>query len=247
MRIENFFARHPRVALAFSGGADSAYLLYEAMRCRADVRAYFVKTEFQPEFELVDAKRLAAELGVNLTIINASVLGDEAIVSNPSDRCYHCKKKIFAQLLERATADGFDVVIDGTNASDDSSDRPGMRALRQLGVLSPLRDCGITKTELRKRSAEAGLFTHDKPSYSCLATRIPTGEEISAEQLKAVESAEDSLFKMGFSDLRVRMDGDTARLELPGAQMSEAIEKREQICRALGKYFKNVVLDLEGR
>lgn len=247
MRIDEFYARHPKVALAFSGGTDSAYLLYEAFNCRVDVRAYFIKTEFQPEFELHDARRLASELGMRMTIIDASVLDDEMVVANSSNRCYHCKRRMFTLLSECAAADGYDVVVDGTNASDDSSDRPGMRALAQLNILSPLRECGITKDELRRRSAEVGLFTHNKPSHACLATRIPTGTPIRGEVLRKIETAEVALTKMGFSDLRLRVDGDMARLELPVGQISAALEKRELILAALDADFKHVALDLRGR
>lgn len=247
MKIEDFFAQHTKVALAFSGGSDSAYLLYEAFNCRVDVRAYFLKTEFQPRSELIDARRLATDLGIPLTVIDASVLDDEKIAENTPLRCYFCKWRMFTLLIDRAAADGYDVVIDGTNASDDLTDRPGVRALAQLKVLSPLRECGITKEELRQRSMRVGLFTHNKPSYSCLATRIPTGTHIKPELLTKIELAEDALFQMGFSDLRLRIDGDTARLELPVEQLQAAIEKRENILAELEGQFKYISLDLRGR
>ena len=179
MELNDFFKENPRAALAFSGGTDSAYLLYMALKCGAQVRPYYVKTPFQPRFELDDALRLARELGTELTVIEYDILDDGLIAANPADRCYHCKKKLFGLLLrERAANDGFPLIIDGTNASDEAGERPGMRALCELGVRSPLRECGLTKTEIRARSRTAGLFTWDKPAYACLATRVPAGRRI---------------------------------------------------------------------
>lgn len=166
--LGEFFARYPRCALAFSGGTDSALLLYEARRLGADVRAYFVRGPFQPRFELEDARRLAAELGAELSVLELDVLSLPEVAKNGPDRCYHCKRAIFSAIARRAAADGYGVVIDGTNASDRSDDRPGMRAMGELGVLSPLRICGISKRRVRELSREAGLFTAEKPSYACL-------------------------------------------------------------------------------
>ena len=204
MDLKYFFQENPKVALAFSSGVDSAYLLYAAMENGAQVRAYYVKSVFQPQFELADARRLAAELGADMRELKAEVL-DPAIAANPADRCYYCKKKIFAAIAETAAADGFPVLMDGTNASDNAGDRPGMRALAELSVRSPLRECGLTKDEIRRRSKEAGLFTWDKPAYACLATRIPTGTEITRERLCRTEAAESYLAEIGLTDFRVRM------------------------------------------
>ena len=175
MTLEQFFAENPETAIAFSGGVDSAYLLYAAKRYAARVKAYYVSTAFQPEFELADARRLADELGADMLVLHVDVLSNSAVTANPSDRCYHCKNTLFRQILRAAENDGFPVLLDGTNASDDAGDRPGMRALRELSVRSPLRECGLTKAEIRRLSKDAGLFTWDKPAYACLATRIRTG------------------------------------------------------------------------
>ena len=210
MDLKQFFEQYPRVAIAFSGGVDSAYLLYAASKYAMQVKAYYVNTVFQPQFELDDAKRLAKELGAEMQVLEADVLHDPAIVSNPADRCYHCKKKLFSHILKAAREDGFSVLLDGTNASDEASDRPGMRAIAELSVRSPLRECGLTKNAIRQLSREAGLFTHDKPAYACLATRIPVGEMITAEKLQRTELAEDYLTALGFRDFRVRSVGDLA-------------------------------------
>ena len=216
MELSDFFRENPRAALAFSGGTDSAYLLYEALQCGAEVRPYYVKTPFQPRFELDDALRLTKELGTELTVIEYDILNDGLVAANPADRCYHCKKKLFGLLLrERAANDGFSLIIDGTNASDDAGDRPGMRALGELCVRSPLRECGLTKAEIRARSKEAGLFTWNKPAYACLATRVPTGRPIERELLQRVEGAESELFALGFTDFRVRLFHEAARIQLP--------------------------------
>lgn len=245
--LRAFFADHPRMALAFSGGVDSAYLLYAARACGCDVAAFYAQSAFQPEFERRDAQRLAEQLDVPLNVVPLDVLAVAAVRDNPADRCYHCKKAIFTALLAAAEAQGYEAVMDGTNASDDTSDRPGMKALVELGVLSPLRLCGITKAQVREYSRAAGLFTWDKPAYACLATRIPTGTPITDEDLNRVEDAEAALFALGFSDFRVRLFHGAARLQLPGAQMAEAIARREEIRGALAPWIEIVMLDLKDR
>ena len=245
--LRAFFADHPRMALAFSGGVDSAYLLYAARACGCDVAAFYAQSAFQPEFERRDAQRLAEQLDVPLNVVPLDVLAVAAVRDNPADRCYHCKKAIFTALLSAAVAQGYEAVMDGTNASDDTRDRPGMKALVELGVLSPLRLCGITKAQVREYSRAAGLVTWDKPAYACLATRIPTGTPITDEDLNRVEGAEAALFALGFSDFRVRLFHGAARLQLPGAQMAEAIARREEIRGALAPWIEIVMLDLKDR
>ena len=248
MELSDFFRENPRAALAFSGGTDSAYLLYEALQCGAEVRSYYVKTPFQPRFELDDALRLTKELGTELTVIEYDILDDGLVAANPADRCYHCKKKLFGLLLrERAANDGLSLIIDGTNASDDAGDRPGMRALGELCVRSPLRECGLTKAEIRARSKEAGLFTWHKPASACLASRVPTGRPIERELLQRVEGAESELFALGFTDFRVRLFHEAARIQLPAAQMAAALERRGDILARLKKYFDTILLDMETR
>lgn len=247
MNLRDFFLENRHAALAFSGGVDSAYLLYAAIENGAQVRAYYVKSAFQPEFELEDARRLARELGADMRVLEADILADMQVAANPADRCYHCKKMIFSRIMNAAAEDGFFVLMDGTNASDDAGDRPGMRALRELSVRSPLRECGMTKDEIRRLSREAGLFTWDKPAYACLATRIPTGAVITLEKLERTEQAENYLFSIGFRDFRVRMMDDRARLQVREEQLSLLIEKRQEILKELGKCYSSVLLDLEVR
>ncbi len=245
--LRAFFEAHPRLALAFSGGVDSSYLLYAARACGCDVAPFYARSAFQPEFERRDAQRLAAQLDVALNEVPLDVLAVEAVRLNPANRCYHCKQAIFSALLAAARAQGYDVVMDGTNASDDAGDRPGMRALAELGVLSPLRQCGVTKAQVREYSRRAGLFTWDKPAYACLATRIPSGTPITEADLRRVAGAETALFELGFSDFRVRLFHGAARLQLPGGQMAQAIDRRETIRTALAPWFDTVMLDLKDR
>ena len=247
MTLQDFFEKNPKAAIAFSGGVDSSYLLHEGMRFGKDVKAYYVKSQFQPEFELADAKRLATELGANMQIIEVDVLQQEAVIQNPPNRCYYCKQAIFGTILAAAAADGYTVILDGTNASDDANDRPGMQALAELRVLSPLRPCGLTKDEIRKKSREAGLFTWDKPAYACLATRIPSGVQITGEHLTRVEGAEGALFAMGFTDFRVRVRGDGALLQFHRAQMEEARARRAEITEKLKPWFPVLLPDWEVR
>ena len=247
MDLKQFFEQYPRVAIAFSGGVDSAYLLYAASKYAKQVKAYYVNTAFQPQFELDDAKRLAKELGAEMQVLEADVLHDPAIVSNPADRCYHCKKKLFSHILKAAREDGFSVLLDGTNASDEASDRPGMRAIAELLVRSPLRECGLTKDAIRQLSREAGLFTHDKPAYACLATRIPVGEMITAEKLQRTELAEDYLTALGFRDFRVRSVGGLAKIQIREEDLELAMTHRKEILNELKKHYTGVLLDLEVR
>lgn len=245
--LNAFFEENPKLALAFSGGVDSAYLLYAAVSFGADVKAYYVKTPFQPEFEYEDALRLANQLGAEMVTIHLDVLSDDAITENPKNRCYFCKKRIFNAIWEQAKADGYSLIIDGTNASDDAADRPGMAALKELEVRSPLRECGLTKEEIRKLSKDAGLFTHDKPAYACLATRIPTGTPITAEKLAITEQNEGFLRSLGFQDFRIRFTGTSAKLQVSQQELPLLLENRETILNKLKNDYTEVLLDLEVR
>lgn len=247
MNLQEFFHDTPKAALAFSGGVDSAYLLYAAAKSGVQVCAYYVKSAFQPQFEMEDARRLAGGLGAALRVLELDVLANPHVAANPADRCYHCKKEIFTAIVRAAAEDGFAVLLDGTNASDDAGDRPGMRALQELDVRSPLRECGLTKEEIRQLSKKAGLFTWDKPAYACLATRIPTGVEITEEKLQKTEEAEEYLHSLGFADFRVRMLGDCARIQVPEQQIPALIQKRNEILSELKQYYGAVLLDLEVR
>ena len=245
--LQAFFREHRRGALAFSGGCDSAYLLYAALACGVQLGVYYVHSPFQPAFELADARRLAAQLGCDMRLLELDVLAETQVRKNSADRCYHCKRAIMGAIQAAAMADGYDLIVDGTNFSDEASDRPGMRALQEKNILSPLRICQITKDQVREYSRRAGLFTWNKPAYACLATRIPAGMEIRSELLARVERAEDFMFKLGFSDFRVRITHDGARLEICESQLALLMEKRREIIAALEADFMQITLDLHMR
>ena len=247
MNLAQFWKENPKAAIAFSGGVDSAYLLYSAVQSGVCVKAYYAKTAFQPVFELEDAKKLANQLGVDMEILSLDVLSVPHVAENPSNRCYYCKQALFSAISAAAGKDGFTLLLDGTNASDQVSDRPGMKALRELCVRSPLRECGLTKPEIRRLSKEAGLFTHDKPAYACLATRIPTGDAITPEKLARTENAEGFLHSLGLRDFRVRTLGDTARIQVTDTNLENVLQNREAIVSHLKDLYSGVVLDLEVR
>lgn len=247
MDLQKFFTQNPKAALAFSGGVDSGYLLYAGLHYGCDIHAYYVKSAFQPRFELEDARRLAKELGAAMTVLELDVLSDTKIKDNPANRCYYCKKRILGKILEAAKADGYEVLIDGNNASDDSADRPGMKAVEELQVRSPLRECGITKEEVRRLSKEAGLFTWNKPAYACLATRIPTGCEITLDKLTVTESSEKALAELGFTDFRIRLSGNDAKLQVREEQLEKLLLYRKEILERLKPYYSAVTVDLEVR
>ena len=243
MKLNDFFEENPKFALAFSGGVDSSYLLYAAREAGADVQPYYVKSDFQPEFEFDDAKRMALDLGFEFRVIYLDLLADPALAANPHDRCYRCKKYILDAIADKAAKDGYSILCDGTNASDDPGDRPGVRALKEYGVRSPLREAGLTKDEIRRLSREAGLFTWDKPAYACLATRILTGEEITYRKLKAVESCEACMADLDFRDFRVRVRGNDALVQIREDDNELYLENKDYIRSYLGKFFEKVTLD----
>ena len=243
MTLEEFFKANPKAALAISGGTDSAYLLWAAVQAGAAVQPYFVRSAFQPRFELEDARRLCAQLGLSLRVLDCDVLAQPEIAANPPDRCYYCKRALFTRLLDAAREEGYPLVMDGTNASDVEDDRPGMRALRELGVRSPLREAGLRKCDVRRLSAQAGLFTADKPSYACLATRIPSGTAIEPAMLETVERAEGLLAGLGYRNFRVRLRPWGALLQFDESQHADAEKNIENIRGLLGGLFHELRID----
>lgn len=247
MNLKEFFSKNKKVAIAFSGGVDSVFLLQQALKNKAEVRAYYVKSDFQPEFEFKEAKYFAHELGADLKILEVDVLKDVRIEKNDRDRCYFCKQKIFGTIIEAAKIDGFDLLLDGTNASDEYEDRPGMRAKEEMKVLSPLRECNLTKSEIRELSKKEGLASWKKPSYSCLATRIKTGMNITKEDLAVTEKAEAFLMNLGFKNFRVRKIDDVAKIEVTGKDFEKIISFRKEIVDEFKKFYREVTLNLEVR
>ena len=247
MELSDFFRSHAAGAVAFSGGVDSSLLVWAAARYGSDWRAYYVHSPFQPAFELADARQVAGQCGLPLTVLDVDVLQNETVAANPPDRCYHCKRLLFSAILDQARRDGCPLVIDGTNASDDAGDRPGMRALRELEVRSPLRECGLTKAGVRRLSREAGLPTWDKPAYACLATRVPAGTALTAELLRSVEAAEAALTELGFRDFRVRVRQGMALVQVTETQWPLAAARRDEIQKRLRPLFESTALDLAPR
>ena len=243
MTIQEFFQQNPECAVAFSGGVDSAWLLHEAVKYARRTAAYFVQTPFQPAFELADARETAEKLGAELRVLELDILSVPEVAANPANRCYYCKNALFTHLIAAAKADGFPVILDGSNASDDAGDRPGMKALRELGVRSPLRQCGITKADIRRLAEEAGIAVWDKPSYACLATRIPAGTAITPDMLRRVERGESMLMDLGFSDFRLRLRGDQALLQVREEQMEKARQLLADMNTRLAADFAGITLD----
>lgn len=251
MDMKNYFGMHPKAAVAFSGGTDSAFLLYQASKYAKEVQAWYFLTPFQHEQEAEDARRFCDQLGVKLNILKEDILGQPDVKKNDSQRCYYCKKAMFLSLKQACEKAGFSEVMEGTNASDSPEGRPGYRALQEQGILSPLRLCGLTKSEIRRLSKEAGLFTAAKPSNSCLATRIPEGMEITKELLDKVAACEKVMTELGFSDFRVRVRGnerkDTGLIQVPEDQIQKAAMLHREVTAGMEGYFQNILLDLRPR
>ena len=232
-----------RFALAYSGGLDSRFLAHAAQRFGFEpVLLHIVGPHIPPE-ETDYARHWAASRELAYEELPADPLDLALVASGDRRRCYACKRNLFSLLKARTDLP----LCDGTNASDAGQYRPGIRAVEELGILSPLASAGLTKADIRRLSREAGLFTWDKPAYACLATRIPTGEAITGEILARVEGAEDALFRLGYTDFRVRVFHGAARLQLPAGQLERAVRERAVLRAALAPYFKPILLDLEER
>ena len=247
MNLVEYLTSLGNIAVALSGGVDSSYLAYAAKQSGIPCKAYTVKSQFVPQFELNDAKKIAEFIDIPLEIIDIDVLAHDDVTSNPDNRCYYCKHHVFTTIGEYAKRDGFTVICDGTNASDDIDDRPGMRAIAELSVKSPLRDCGLTKSMIRKLAQQVNLFTWNKPSYACLATRFQAGQRITSHDLEHIELAEKYLFSLDLSDFRVRLIGNNAKIQVPENQIAIVIKNRIEILTYLKSMFDDVVLDLEVR
>lgn len=234
--------------IAFSGGVDSTFLLQVAKEVLGEkILAVNIVSEINPQEEREEAKLLAKELGVKLNIMEAAPLEMEAFITNPPDRCYHCKTALFTQLKEIAAQQGLKWVLDGSNASDLGDYRPGKKALQELEIRSPLLEVGLTKEEIRVLSKEVGLPTWNKPGLACLASRFPYGTRITKEKLGQVEKGERYLRSLGLQQLRVRHHGEIVRLEVLPEDILLLAEKRTEVVgffKELG--FVYIALDLEG-
>ncbi len=232
MKLSEFFANNSRLAIGFSGGVDSAYLLFAAIKSGVDCTAYYVKTAFQPQREYDEVVSFAEKLGARLVVIKYDIFANADIVCNDNNRCYYCKRAMFSAIVSQAKLDGFAVVCDGTNASDDTTDRPGLLALAELSVLSPLAICGVTKAMVRTALKEADVGFYNKPAYACLATRIPSLVAVTAEKLQIIEQAESILFAYGFTEFRVKL-GDTTALCFAEYEYAKAVKMADILQKAL--------------
>ena len=236
------------LAVAFSGGVDSAFLVYAAHEALGDkLLAITASTQSYPRHEAQDAARILQSYGVKHVQITVDQLAIPGFCENGAERCYYCKRALFSAILQEANKHGIALVADGANTDDENDYRPGMRATAELGILSPLRMAGFSKQDIRDASQALGIFTWNKPSYACLASRIPYGEEITSEKLAMVEKAEQALIDMGFKEMRVRCHGNLARIEVAENDFAKAAAQRKEIAAAVkGAGFLYAALDLEG-
>lgn len=249
-RLKEIFRDMGSAAIAFSGGVDSAFLMKAAHDSLGE-KAFAVTARalFFPGRETGEAMDFCAAEGIRQVLLDPQVLDMEEFRSNPPDRCYICKKAIFSLMKERALKEGAAFICEGSNMDDASDYRPGLRAIRELEIRSPLREAGLTKKEIRFLSREMGLPTWDKPSYACLASRFVYGETIDREKLEMVDRAEELLLGLGLKQMRVRIHGRMARIEaLPEDIEGLAEEKtRKVIAEGFKKIgFSYVTLDLQG-
>jgi pyridinium-3,5-biscarboxylic acid mononucleotide sulfurtransferase len=247
--LKDIIGRYRSVVVAFSGGVDSTFL---ARVCRdtlgpGHVLLITATSSTYPFFELQEAKDLAVTLQLPHRVIVSEETDIPGFADNPPDRCYYCKSELFKLITHIASQEGYEAVFDGSNFDDTRDHRPGRRALKELGVVSPLCDATFTKEQIRALSREMGLSTADKPSYACLASRFPYGERITPEKLQRVGKAEQAIRTLGLGQFRVRSHGDQARVELAPERMDEGWAQRAQIevmCREAG--FTFVAIDTRG-
>lgn len=239
------------VMIAFSGGVDSSLLLKllceEAKKQNTVVYAVTLHTMLHPTMEAEEAKKLAEEFGAEHITIEVNELEEADILHNPTDRCYRCKEYLFTQVLEKAGSLGISRLIEGTNEDDLHVYRPGIKAVRELGIKSPLAEVKMTKEEVRKLAKEECVSTASKPSTPCLATRFPYGTTLSYKAMRQVEEAEQYIKELGVANVRVRIHGDIARLEVDQKALEQMLEKKEVVIRKLKEVgYSYITLDLEG-
>ena len=223
--LENYLKKLGNLAVAFSGGVDSSFLLLIAGLVLKDkVKAFTIDTVYIPHREIEQAKEFTAKHKIKHEVITVPLI--EIIKHNPSDRCYFCKTFIFKRLLNDAKLSGFNHLAEGTNADDVQNHRPGLKALDELGIISPLKQMNFTKEDIREVSKKYNLSTWNKPAYACLLTRIPYGTEISPKELELIEKSETYLIHKGFDGVRVRSHGNLARIEVLPEHMGKILNQK---------------------
>lgn len=250
IRLLQVLKTFDRLAVALSGGVDSALLLAEARDVLANrVVAVTARSAIHPQHDVDDAARIAAELGVSHWMVDSTEMDRGDFLANTPERCYICKKVVFSQLLNLIREHGFLHLAHGANRDDQGDYRPGMKAARELGVVAPLIDAGFAKDDIRQLARARGLFVWDKPAMACLATRFPYGTGITPARVEQVRQAEALLASVGLAACRVRYHGDVARIEVPVNALSQVVVDplRGRIVRCLRKIgFLHVAIDLEG-
>jgi uncharacterized protein len=247
-KLNNIFNNTGAAVIAFSGGVDSSFLLYAAHKVKKEaVIAVTIKTPYMPAREIECAIAFTKKLGIKHEIINIGI--PDVIKHNPVERCYHCKKILFSRLIDFAKSANYEIIFDGSNADDTNDFRPGMKALKELGIVSPLLEAGLTKNEIRESLRSEGLDVWNMPAMACMLTRIPYNNEIKPETLNMIEEAEYILFDNGYPGSRVRIHDDVARIECFPEYIEKMIisSERKQIVEKFKKIgFKYVSLDMEG-
>lgn len=248
--LQNRIINLGSLAVAFSGGVDSTFLLKVAHDMLGDKAiAVTATSSTYPERELKESVAFAQSIGAEHIVIRSEELDIDGFAENPKDRCYHCKKELFTKVFQIARERGIQHVADGSNADDTGDYRPGMRAMRELGAVSPLLDAGLTKGDIRALSQEMGLPTWDKPSFACLSSRVPYGERITPEKLAMIDRSESFLLGLGFRQVRVRHHGNIARIEVGASEKGRFLEAgiMDSVDSALKEIgYAYVTLDLKG-
>lgn len=235
------------VCLAFSGGVDSGLLMKLFVEAGAKLHAVMFDTRLHPRADIEGARRLAAECGLNLTLLKVDESEEPFVYQNTPERCYYCKKRMFLELKSWAAERGISQVVEGTNADDLSAYRPGIRALKELQVISPLAECGLTKAEIRRLAAEMGLSAAEKPSAPCLATRLPYGTPLDPELLGRLEMGEEWLRNRGLRQVRMRFHEPIIRIEVGAEEMERLFVLRKEVTEELKRLgFFYITMDLEG-
>lgn len=249
-KLKVYLQKLGSVAIGFSGGVDSSFLATVARQELGDkALAITVQSVFNPTAETEFTRQFAQQLGIAHEILTVDVLDVAGVAANPPDRCYYCKKAIFSLLQQEAAKKGINTVVDGSNVDDIGDYRPGMRALEELEIVSPLRYAGLTKADIRELSYKLGVVTWNKPSLACLASRIPYGEVLTEEILARVDAAEQFLTRYDCKQLRVRCHCNLARLEVAQEDFSKLLDPviRAEITTYLKELgFMYVTIDLQG-